>query len=244
MRIFLKIAYDGTNYSGWQFQNNADSIQERIENALGQVFNMPVRVEGASRTDAGVHALGQVAAFNVDECKIPLDKLPNVINAYLPDDIVVNLASEVDESFSPRFSAKSKSYSYRIFCADTENPLLNRYTAFVPKNLDITLMQKASCFFVGKHDFAAFCATGSSAKTTVREIYSLEVIKNDNLIEIKINGNAFLYNMVRIIAGTLVSVGVCKIPYGSILEIIMLKDRTKAGKTMPAKGLTLERIYY
>jgi tRNA pseudouridine38-40 synthase len=248
---------------------------------------------GASRTDAGVHALGQRAHLvfkNVPEAdgleadsinaggleadcikadglgndiaddlctktcrqsslqsplqKIPLNKLPQVLNSMLPKDIAVTAAKEVPDSFHPIWDAKSKTYVYKICNHSHRNPLLWPYSAFVPTPLDVYAMQEACKFFIGRHDFAAFCAAGSSAKTTVREIYHLCVSRQNSVIEITVNGNGFLYNMVRIIAGTLVFVGLGKIKPDDIPDIILSKDRTKAGKTMPAKGLILLEIFY
>jgi tRNA pseudouridine38-40 synthase len=190
---------------------------------------------------------------------VPLDKLPQVLNSLLPKDISVTAAEKVPDSFHPIWDAKSKTYLYRIYNHSRRNPLLWRYTAFVPAKLDFAAMQEACKHFVGQHDFAVFCASGGSAKTTVREIYELSVsrrpvssfavgcdptINQNDVIEMAVNGNGFLYNMVRIIAGTLVFVGLGKIRPCEIPEIILSKDRAKAGKTMPAKGLTLLEIFY
>ena len=258
----LTVAYDGTNYAGWQRQDNAVTVQERIEDALEVLLNRQVRVTAAGRTDAGVHALGQRIVFREDDLKVPLDKLPMVLNGLLPTDISVSFAESVREDFNPRFDAISKTYNYRIYSASCPNPLLGRYSAFVPGEMDILAMNDAADHFIGRHDYAAFCATGSSVKTTVREIYSLEVgtanppdlfqrctnqpkiSQTDNLIDITVTGNAFLYNMVRIIAGTLMYVGIGKIKSREISNIILSKDRKKAGKTMPPQGLTLLGVSY
>ncbi|MCL2500603.1 MAG: tRNA pseudouridine(38-40) synthase TruA [Defluviitaleaceae bacterium] len=270
MRILLTLAYDGTNYCGWQRQINGPSVQQTLEEALAVLLNRninDVKTIAASRTDAGVHALGQRAVFDIDELKIPLDKFPKVLNGLLPSDISATSAQFVPKSFNPRFAAKYKTYAYHIHHAPIPNPLLRRYSAFVPQPLDIEAMQKAARHFIGRHDFTSFCAAGGSAKTTVREVYqcevmflrpsvgnifhggSAEVIPGERHfpcgpIEIIITGNGFLYNMVRIIAGTLVYVGLGKIPHEAIPEIIAAKDRTKAGKTMPPEGLVLEEVGY
>jgi len=244
MHILLTISYDGTNYAGWQRQENAVAVQQVLEEALSTLLNRSISISGASRTDAGVHALGQCASFRAPDLRVPLDKLPVVLNGLLPPDISVTAAKIVSSDFSPRFGALHKTYTYTIYNAAHPNPLLSRYSAFVPQKLDIEKMQQAAVSFVGKHDFAAFCATGSSAKTTVREIYSCTVDDVDNLIKITICGNAFLYNMVRIIAGTLVYTGLGKIHYCEIPNIIALKNRKLAGKTMPPQGLTLIEITY
>jgi len=245
MQILLTIAYDGTNYAGWQRQENAIAVQQKIEEALSAILNRSVTVQGASRTDAGVHAIGQRAAFTAPGLLVPLDKLPQVVNGLLPPDISVTAAEIVPNEFNPRFDAECKTYTYQIYNAAYPNPLFARYSAFVPQRLNIAAMQKAAVQFIGRHDFAAFCATGSSAKTTVREIYECNVKKQKSgTITLTITGNAFLYNMVRIIAGTILYVGLGKIPTIEIGEIIALKDRKCAGKTMPPQGLTLQNIVY
>ena len=243
MQILLTIAYDGTNYAGWQRQENAVAVQEKIEDALSQLLNRPVSVTASSRTDAGVHALGQQASFFAEDLRIPLDKLPMVLVGLLPSDISVTAAEAVPDGFNPRFAAKFKTYSYNIYNASSPNPLLSRYSAFVPHSLNIADMQKAAQAFVGRHDFAAFCATGGSAKTTVREIFACTVQKKpDGLVTMTITGGGFLYNMVRIIAGTVMYAGMGKIPADSIPQIIASANRTKAGKTMPPQGLVLVEV--
>jgi tRNA pseudouridine38-40 synthase len=173
-----------------------------------------------------------------------MDKLPAVINAYLPADIAVTAAQAVSDEFNPRFGAKHKTYTYTILNASHPNPLQARYSAFVSHSLDISAMQNAASNFIGKHDFAAFCATGGSAKTTVREIFDCKVVCEKNLITMTITGNAFLYNMVRIIAGTVLYAGLGKISPREIPQIIAAKDRSLAGKTMPPQGLTLVAVVY
>ena len=267
MGILLMIAYDGTDYCGWQYQENGVSVFEVLEKAIERVVDdhpadhpAPAghpstggefSLMGASRTDAGVHALGQKAHLILEgslkeSFKVPLEKLPQVLNSVLPKDIAVTAACEVPDDFHPIWDAKSKTYLYRIYNQRHRNPLLWRYSAFVPDSFDVRAMQQACAYFVGEHDFAAFCAAGGSAKTSVREIYSLSVdsVSGNDVIEITVSGNGFLYNMVRIIAGTLVFVGLGKIKPDEIPEIILSRDRTKAGKTMPAKGLTLLEVCY
>jgi len=243
MQILLTISYDGTSYAGWQRQENAITVQEKLEDALEILLKRRVQTQGASRTDAGVHALGQWVCFNAPDLRVPLDKLPVVLSGLLPPDISVTNAIVVRDDFNPRFNAKAKTYEYCFYNAPIPNPLLARYSAFVPQPLNFCDMQKAAHKFVGQHDFAAFCATGSSAKTTVREIYGCELYKHENnVIVLSITGNAFLYNMVRIIAGTLLYVGLGKIGPDDICKIIASKDRKMAGKTMPPQGLVLLNI--
>jgi tRNA pseudouridine38-40 synthase len=240
----LTVAYDGTDYCGWQRQINGISVQQRLEEALEALLGHGVKTTAASRTDAGVHALGQRVAFDGGTLKIPLDKLPQVLNGLLPPDISVGKAETVADDFSPRFAAKCKTYTYRLCNASAPNPLQRRYSAFVPRTLGIPAMQKAAQAFVGRFDFASFCATGGSTKTTVREIHACEISCENAVVLITVTGNGFLYNMVRIIAGTLVYVGLGKLSPDSIKGIIAAKDRTLAGKTMPPEGLTLLDVVY
>jgi len=245
MQILLTVAYDGTAYSGWQRQQNAVAVQQRLEEALSALLGRSIVTRAASRTDARVHALGQRAAFFAGDLRIPLGKLPQVINGFLPPDISVTAAQAVSDDFNPRFGAVYKTYAYNTYCAPTPNPLLRRYSAYVPQALDIQAMKKAAGLFVGRHDFAAFMATGSSAKTTVREVYACDVLESQpGLITLTITGNGFLYNMVRIIAGTVMYVGLGKIAPKDVTGIILSCDRTKAGKTMPPEGLTLVEVGY
>ena len=245
MGVLFTVAYDGTDYCGWQVQKNGISVCSALEDALRPVFSEGFSMLGASRTDAGVHALGQrVHLMPKSLCKVPLEKLPQVINGNLPKDIRIVDAVNVIDSFHPINDAKSKTYRYQIYNHKYENPLMCRYAAFVPVCLDSTVMNNAGMHFVGRHDFAAFCAAGSSVKSTVRTVFSVEVGRNENTIDITINGDGFLYNMVRIIAGTLVDIGSGKISIKDLPFIISSKDRTKAGKTMPPQGLTLIKIFY
>jgi len=247
MNILLTVAYDGTNYAGWQRQDNAIAVQQKLEEALTKALGQPIKVAGASRTDAGVHALGQRAAFTVDQVPIPIEKLPQVINSHLPEDIAVQAAQLARNDFNPRFDAKAKTYCYQMHSTTYRNPLLSRYSAFVPyAALDVEKMAQAAAYFVGTHDFTAFCAAGSSAKTMVRTIFFCEIAqeKENSLIKMTINGDGFLYNMVRIIAGTVLYVGMGKLQPEDIPAIIAAKDRVKAGKTMPPEGLALVEVMY
>ena len=241
----LTISYDGTSYCGWQEQKNGISIQETLTNAVAKVFNCSFTLLGASRTDAGVHALGQRAhVISQAQRKIPIGKLPQVLNACLPPDIRIMGAIDVPDNFHPINDAKSKTYRYTIFNNKYQNPLLRNFSAFVYMPLDVSKMADATQHFIGEQDFAAFCSRGSIVKSTVRTVYALDVAKHGDLIEITINGNGFLYNMVRIIAGTLINVGTGNICPEDIPAIIASCDRTRAGKTMPPQGLTLMRIYF
>lgn len=242
----MTVAYDGTDYKGWQLQKdeNIKTIQGEVENACKLLFNQNIECIGASRTDKGVHALGQKAVIDV-ETTIPTQRIPIALNNFLPEDIVILDAKEVHSSFHPRKCRQRKTYEYKILNSEYKNPLLVRYSEFVYEKLDIINMIEASRYFLGTHDFKSFCAAGSSVKTTVRTIYDIKIDKADNdIIKISVTGNGFLYNMVRIIAGTLISVGKGKINPNQIMDIIQKKDRKYAGMTAAARGLTLIGIEY
>jgi len=243
-RIMLIVSYNGANYCGWQKQNNAISIEEVINTKLKELLKEDICVIGASRTDAGVHAKGNVAVFDTETTTHP-EKKAYALNARLPQDIRIQESREVRADFHPRYDKNNKKYSYRILNTKINVPIYNEYTMHASNYLDIELMKNAAQYIVGEHDFKSFCAANTGVKTTVREVYSLEITKNNNdIITIEITGNGFLYNMVRIIVGTLIQVGTGKIKPEYVAEIIAAKDRSKAGPTAKAKGLTLEEIYY
>jgi len=244
MQYLLTIAYDGTAYAGWQRQDNAIAVQQRVEEALSTLLQRSITINAASRTDAGVHALGQCATFTANDLRVPLSKLPQVLAGFLPPDISVTDAVVVPDEFHPQYHATQKTYVYKIHQATVANPLLRRYSAFEPRALDTKVMQAAAPLFIGRHDFAAFCATGGNTTTTVREIYDCQLTVHKNLFSLSVTGNGFLYNMVRIIAGTVLYVGLGKIAPDKILSIIVEKDRRLAGKTMPPQGLTLVEVRY
>ncbi len=242
--IKLTIEYDGTNYHGWQVQKNAVTVQEKVEKAVSQLLGAQTGVVGCSRTDVGVHAYGQVAHFYT-ESGIPGEKFSYALNNFLPGDIVIQKSEEVPEDFHARYSSKGKKYRYLIHNSAHQSALMRNRACHVRPELDFEQMRKAAAHFVGELDFAAFQATGGQVRSTVREIYSMSAVKKeDNLIELEVTGNGFLYNMVRIIAGTLVYVGMGKLKESDIPGIISGLDRTKAGKTAPAQGLYLMEIYY
>lgn len=243
-KIKLKIEYDGTNYHGWQIQKNAISVQEIIEKAISKLLGNEVGIVGCSRTDVGVHAYGQIAHFSTAST-IPGDKFSYAMNNLLPSDIVIKQSEEVSEDFHSRYSATGKKYRYLIYNGSHASAIMRNRTYHVKPELDIEKMQRAAKYFVGEHDFAAFQATGGQVRSTVRKIFNMELQKKeDNIISIEVSGNGFLYNMVRIIAGTLVYVGMGKIDAYEIPMIIDSLDRTRAGKTAPAEGLYLMEIYY
>lgn len=242
-KIMLTIAYDGTDYCGWQIQNNAITIEQKVAEACQKLFSREIKLVGASRTDTGVHALGQVVVLEV-ETTIPIDRIPYAINAHLPHDIVIRGAKWVSDDFHPRYNTNNKTYEYKIHNANFPLPQNSRYTYFYHKTLDVDKMKQAARYLVGEQDFKAFCSAGSSVKTTVREIYECDVCLEKDMITIRINGNGFLYNMVRIITGTLIEIGTGKREPDDMLDIIRSLDRNKAGVTAPAKGLTLMKINY
>ncbi len=246
MRILLTIAYDGTRYSGWQKQKSPEvlTVEGELEKGLRTLFRKEdLECIGASRTDRGVHALGQRAVIDVDTT-IPVEKIPLAIRPFLPEDIVVTAAREVPAEFHPRYDCVKKTYEYRIFNGTYKNPKERLYSTFVYHGLDVGKMNEGARDFVGTHDFAAFCAAGSSVSTTVRTIFDCHVEREGDHVRILVTGDGFLYNMVRIIAGTLIAVGQGKLPPEEVAGIIESRDRTKAGQTAEPQGLTLLEIYY
>ena len=242
-RFKMIVAYDGTHYNGFARQPNGVTIQETLEEAIRKIVQHEVRTLGAGRTDQGVHAKGQCVTFDSDT-KVPVGKLARAINSKLPLDISVKSVEEVDMDFQPRFGAKRKTYRYQILNAQVRDPFLYKYSLAYPYHLDTQLMQEAANEMIGKHDFACFCSSGSSVKDTVREIYSIEINQHEDLVTVDIRGNGFLYNMVRIIIGTLLHVNEGKLSTGDIKKIINGKDRQKAGPTVPPQGLTMLDIIY
>ena len=243
MRVKMVVAYDGTNYCGWQVQPNGITIEQVLNEQLSRLLKEDIKVTGASRTDSGVHSLGNVCVFDTNT-RMPAEKISYALNQSLPADIVVQDSCQVDEDFHPRFSKSKKTYEYRILNKRFRNPTRRLDTYFFHYPLDVDAMQKAADYLVGEHDFASFCASGSQAETTVRTIYSCQVNKVDDIITIRIQGNGFLYNMVRIIAGTLIKVGSKDIAPTDMQAIIEACDRSKAGPTAPACGLTMIGLEY
>lgn len=241
--IKLTIAYDGTAYRGWQSQKNGKTVQEDIQNAITRVFGGRHVLYGASRTDAGVHAKGQVANFKTNS-KIPLANVPAALNSIISSDIVIKKAEEVPAEFHARFLARSKKYRYCIFNSKNRDPFLERYSFRVSYFLDIPLMQKEALCLRGKHDFRSFQAKDKRERSSIRTIYSVSVKKKGKTVTIELEGDGFLYNMVRNIAGTLIDIGRGYLPPGSVPSIMKARDRTKAGPTAPAKGLFLVDVRY
>lgn len=241
--IALLLCYKGSAYHGWQSQKNADSVQSTLEKAVCRVCTLSSPIYGCGRTDAGVHALGYVCNFS-SETKIPDEKIPFALNCVLPDDIRVLSAKTVCENFHARYSTKKKTYIYKILNSPHSDVFLKDLVWHYRPKLDIEKMRAASRFFVGEHDFYGFCASGAQSKNFVREIYSIDISTEGNVIEIKISGNGFLYNMVRIIAGTLVYVGEGRICAEEIKKIIDSRDRNLAGITAPPQGLYMAQVEY
>lgn len=242
--IKLIIEYDGKNFAGWQTQPGKVSIQSEIERAIKEVTGEEVDLTASGRTDAGVHAIGQVANFHTNT-KIETQKIPYALNSKLPKSIVIKAAEEVPERFHSRYLCKGKTYRYVI--NNNEFPsALNRYREFhISQKLDVSKMREALKYFEGTHDFKGFKSSGGSEKkTTVRTLTKLELKECDGIIKVELSGDGFLYNMVRIIVGTIVDVGLGKIKVEDIPEIIESKDRTKAGKTLPPHGLYLVQVRY
>lgn len=242
-RIHLIVEYDGTNYAGWQRQSNALAVQQVLEEALTRLTGARVVIHGASRTDAGVHALGQSCHFDT-ESRIPSDKFSYAVNTLLPPDIRVRFSEEVSPDFHARFSAVGKRYRYLFYDARHAGAL-NRFThAHSIYPLDDALMRAEAEALIGTHDFAAFAASGSVVKDTVRTIWRAELSRDGNEVKLIVEGNGFLYNMVRIIAGTLRDVGSGKLAPGAVRRAIETSDRLALGVTAPAHGLTLMEVYY
>ena len=242
-RIHLTIEYDGTRYAGWQRQANALAVQQVVEEKLAKLARQPVTLHGASRTDAGVHALGQSAHFDTGSA-IPGEKFSFALNTLLPPDIRVRASEEVPPSFHARFSSKGKRYRY-LFHVSPHAGALNRLThAHIIYPLDEALMAREAESLVGTHDFAAFAASGSVVRDTVRTIHRAEIARDGTEIRLTIEGNGFLYNMVRIIAGTLVGVGSGKLEPGAFARAIASGNRLDLGVTAPPHGLTLMEVFY
>jgi len=243
MRVKLTVAYDGTNYVGWQSQVNGIAIQDIVNQALSGLFGTEMKTIGASRTDTGVHAEGNVAVFDV-ETRIEVSKIAFALNARLPEDIRIVESKQVPDDFHPRFQKTVKTYEYHILNRTFPDPLLRLYAMHYYYPLDAGKMNEAAAFLVGEHDFASFCASGFSGKTTVRTIYRADVRREDDLIIFTIVGNGFLYNMVRIISGTLIQAGSGEIQPGEMKQILEARDRSAAGPTAIPKGLVLKKIEY
>ena len=241
--IKLTIEYDGKDFNGWQKQPNKLNIQGEIERAIEEITGEKVDLIASGRTDAGVHAIGQVANFKIEK-EIPIEKIPYALNSKLKKSIRIKKAELVDEMFHSRYTCKKKTYKYIINNSEQGTAIYRNLQYHFPEKLDEIKMNKASKYLIGEHDFKSFKASGTSSKSSVRTIYNAEVKREGEIVTIELTGNGFLYNMVRIIAGTLVEVGVGKIEPEVINDIINAKDRLKAGKTLPPNGLYLVNVEY
>lgn len=242
-RIKLDVAYDGTNYHGWQIQPEAVTVESVLNEALSRLLREEIKVIGASRTDAGVHAYGNVAVFDTVN-RIPSEKIGLALNTRLPEDIRIQASREVPADFHPRHCDSIKTYEYHILNTDIPIPTERLYSYFFYRSLDVEKMREAAAYLVGEHDFKSFCSAKTQVTETVRTIYQLDVIREGYFIKIRITGNGFLYNMVRIIAGTLLQVGTGYYKPEEVGVMLEKKDRTAAGLCAPARGLRLVRIDY
>lgn len=242
-RVKLTVAYDGTNYCGWQVQPNGITIEEMLNRHLTELLKEPVKVIGASRTDAGVHAMGNVAVFDTN-ARMPAEKISYALNTRLPEDIRIQESCEVAQDFHPRFCRTVKTYEYCILNRRFPDPVKRLYSLFYYYPLDVEKMRQAASYLVGEHDFKSLCTHKDEVENTVRTIYSVDIRKEEDMICIRICGNGFLYNMVRIIVGTLLRVGSGYYEADYMKTLLETKDRQAAGETAPPHGLTLLKIEY
>lgn len=242
-RVRLTVAYDGTNYSGWQTQANSVAVQDVLNQHLSELLGEEIETIGASRTDAGVHALGNIAIFDTNH-RMPAEKISYALNTRLPEDIRIQKSEEVAPDFHPLAVKSIKTYEYKILNRKMPLPTLRNYAHFTYVPLEVDKMREGAQYLIGEHDFKSFCGAGAQVKTTVRHVLDINIKKEDDLIIMRVTGTGFLYNMVRIIAGTLMEVGKGKYPPEYVKEILAACDREAAGPTAPAKGLTLVQIQY
>lgn len=241
--IKLIIEYDGIEFCGWQKQPEQRTVQGEIEKALRKITREDINIIGSGRTDSGVHATGQVANFFTNS-NIPVHKFALALNSVLSKDVTIKESYEADEEFHSRYSAKGKEYKYLIYNQRVRSPLLRHYTYHVPYELDLVKINRAGEDFIGEHDFRSFMASGRDVDNTVRRIDKLSINRDNNIIEIVVRGNGFLYNMVRIMVGTLIDIGIGKISQDNIPNILLSKNRQNAGHTAKPQGLYLEKVFY
>ena len=244
MNVKLTIQYDGTRYDGWQRQGNTDNtLQGRLEGVLSRMVDSPVEIQGAGRTDAGVHARGQVASVHMPEGYTP-QEVQDYLNRYLPEDVAVVEVVEVRERFHARLSATGKEYRYHIRMGSVPDVFARKYQYRVEEPLDIPAMERAAGYLTGKHDFRSFCGNRRFKKSTVREVFHIGVEVCGSDLTLIYRGDGFLYNMVRILTGTLLEVGLGQRTPESMVDILEARERTAAGKTAPAQGLVLQQVFY
>ncbi|MBR6407559.1 MAG: tRNA pseudouridine(38-40) synthase TruA [Clostridia bacterium] len=241
--ILLSLRYDGTNYHGWQVQKNALSVQEVFQNAVYEIMRERPDIKGCSRTDTGVHAEMYCVSMWVDE-RFADRRLLLSLNAKLPDDIAVYDLRVVPDDFHARYSCKSKQYKYYIYNSGTRNPFYARYSLRYYHHLDNVLLNDAAKDYIGTHDFSAFCGSNASSEGTVRTVYDADVVRRGDMVVFTVTADGFLYNMVRIMVGTLIRINEGKIPPDGIPDIIRSRDRSMAGQTAPPTGLFLNRVVY
>ncbi len=241
LRLFL--CYDGTPYHGWQMQENAITVQQALSDAIGRILGHKPTIYGCSRTDKGVHANIFCCNFRTEKTT-PCNKIAYGLNAVLPESVRVLGCEEAEEDFNARFDCKGKEYIYKIWNSPTANPFMTNYALHFPYEIDEVMLDRQAKAFIGTYDFAAFCAAGSTVKDTVRTIYDCSVSREGSLVTVSVKGDGFLYNMVRIIVGTLLYINNGKIPQDTIPDIIKSKDRLRCGITAKAHGLYLNEVYY
>lgn len=240
----LTLSYEGTRYKGWQRQGNTKgTLQEKLEEILSRMLEQPVELAASGRTDAGVHARRQVCSFRAETAETPAALLRK-LRSHLPEDIGALSLEIAPPRFHARLSCTGKTYIYRIWNSETPNVFERRYMLTVPEPLDLDAMRRAAALLCGEHDFAAFCSVKGGKKSTVRELRSLELVKTGEELQLYFTGNGFLYNMVRILTGTLLEVGLGRLPPEEMPRILASHDRSLAGPTAPAQGLTLWEVYY
>lgn len=242
-RVRLTVAYDGTNYCGWQIQANGNTVQAELNRHLSQLLQEEIMTIGASRTDAGVHALGNVAVFDTN-ARMPGEKISYALNQRLPEDIRIQCSEEVAADFHPRYCESEKTYEYRILNRRFPLPTERFYSYFYHYNLDLEKMRDGAAYLIGEHDFASFCGAGAQVKTTVRTVTGIDIAKESDIVTIRVTGKGFLYNMVRIITGTLIEIGGGMYLPVRMKDILEAGDRSAAGPTAPACGLTLIGIRF
>jgi tRNA pseudouridine38-40 synthase len=247
MRYALKVSYDGTEFAGWQCQKNALSVQECIESAIKEALGISVRITGSGRTDAGVHAAGQVCHFDA-ALTVPPERMPDCLNPYLPPSVRILEGWQAGDNFDACRTAKRKTYAYSLYVSPREIPLKERYAVRLEKAAELSALQRVASLMEGEKDFKAFCASGSKVKTTVRTVYGVTVEEGESFgsrdLKITVSGNGFLYNMVRTMVGEILEVALGKRTEESLLQAFSTGDRSLLGKTMPAKGLCLMSVEY
>lgn len=240
----MEIAYDGARYKGWQrLGNNPNTVQEKIETVLSKFADKKVEIHGSGRTDAGVHALNQCASFELKKESDPFE-IKEYLNRYLPDDIAVNLVVSTDERFHARYNAVSKIYQYRIRMSDVVDPFQRKYSLFIDRELNVNLMEKGATFFIGEHDFTAYTTAKSKKKSFVREIKRIDIYMEGEELIIDVEGTGFLHNMVRMMVGSLIEVGLKNMKPIQIKENLKSGDRSQTGPTAPPHGLFLKEVRY